>query len=136
MPPYRFLQTPSWAGAANRRLRLALQLAGPTVATIWYSDISASEFIISTAKELAGLAYLINNKIDFAGKTIKLAANINHQDADVTILNNDYSVKSDLTLRSWTPIGTGENLFRGTFDGQGYTICGLDFCPVIHYTFF
>ena len=44
---------------------------------------------------------------DFAGKTIKLTANIN--------LNNE----------AWTPIGTAEHPFEGTFDGQGHKITGL-----------
>lgn len=30
----------------------------------------------------------------------------------------------------WTPIGTGENWFNGTFDGQGFTISGLYFNDV------
>lgn len=33
----------------------------------------------------------------------------------------------DITLtETWTPIGTNENPFKGTFDGQGYTITGLN----------
>lgn len=44
---------------------------------------------------------------DFAGKTIKLTANIN--------LNNE----------AWTPIGTAAHPFEGTFDGQGHKISGL-----------
>ena len=104
-------------------------------ATTWYGDIDTTwynttdtEFVIGTAEELAGLAAIVNGTAntnaratiqdDFAGKTIKLVSNIN--------LNNI----------NWTPIGSFEYdrdaqkyanyvVFRGNFDGQGYTINNL-----------
>jgi len=70
----------------------------------WFNK-SKDEFTISTAKELAGMAYIVNNGYtDFYGKTIRLAADI------------------DLSGKEWTPC----NIFRGTFDGDGHTISGID----------
>lgn len=65
-------------------------------------------------------AYLINDAIDLK----ILAENVNnatydYKDATV-LLNNDV----DLNDSWFAPIG-GENVFRGTFDGQDYTISNL-----------
>ena len=79
----------------------------------WYNE-GQTEFTITTAEELAGLAQL--NK-SFDGKTIKLGANI--------ILNEDVlNAEKELNegdFHEWTPIDG----FSGTFDGQGHTISGL-----------
>ena len=74
----------------------------------WF-DKSKSELHISTAKELAGLAYLVNNGYsDFSGKTVKL-------DADI-----------DLDGKNWPTIGDGKNYYYlGSFDGQNHTISGI-----------
>lgn len=70
----------------------------------WYKK-TQTEFQISTAKELAGMAYLVNNNYtSFEGKTIKLSADINLQG------------------KLWTPIGINNTLFQGTFDGNGHSI--------------
>lgn len=53
--------------------------------------------VIKTEGELLGLTNLVNTGTDFAGKTITL-------DADIA-----------LTASLWTPIGTAEHPFRGTF---------------------
>ena len=77
--------------------------------TDWYtSNSEASEFTITSTAELAGLAKLVNGGNDFSKKTIKLGANI------------------DLDGKEWTPIGTSEKPFKGTFDGQGETISNLE----------
>ena len=46
-----------------------------TAGTSWYNETS-TEFEISTAEQLAGLAELVNNGNDFSGKTILLTADI------------------------------------------------------------
>lgn len=86
----------------------------------WYtSKPNATNFTISTAKELASLAQIVNGtwgkepKSDnFAGKTITLAGNI-----DLSQNNN------------WVPIGNhfadSSNVFSGTFNGGGYVINNL-----------
>jgi len=80
--------------------------------TSWYND-SDTEFVIDTAQELYGLAY-ISKTDNFAGKTVKLGADIT-DNADIT-----------KPTRQWVmTIGTSGMPFAGTFDGQGYTISGL-----------
>ena len=85
-----------------------------TADTSWYTSApDASEYHISTAEQLAGLAQLVNDKatpVLFGGKTI--------------YLDNDL----DLSGSQWTPIGDGSNherFFAGTFDGQHHKIMNL-----------
>ena len=78
-----------------------------------------SEFEISTAAQLAGLAELVNGGRDFEGKTVRLAE----------------GMVIDISGHEWTPIGEGTRSgsgytadstpFRGTFDGQNSEIKGL-----------
>lgn len=69
----------------------------------WYNN-TQDVFTLSTAKELAGMALLINNGYtDFKGKTVKL--------------NNDI----DLSGKKWN----SPSKFCGTFDGNGKTITGV-----------
>ena len=75
--------------------------------TDWY-NASATSFTISTAADLAGLAYLVNNGTDtFTNDTITLANNVN------------------IAAHEWVPIGDATYKFSGTFDGNGKTIRGL-----------
>lgn len=74
--------------------------------TSWY-DSSRSEFTLTLASELAGLAKLVNSGTIFSGKTVKLGADI------------------DLLAYQWTPIGNSSYSFRGTFDGQNHTVKGM-----------
>ena len=87
---------------------------GDTADTSWYTDHEAdTEYRITTAEQLAGLAQLVNDKtasVSFEGKTI--------------YLDNDL----DLSGYQWTPIGNGSNFgryFAGTFDGQYHKIMNL-----------
>ncbi|MBE6930376.1 MAG: S-layer homology domain-containing protein [Ruminococcaceae bacterium] len=75
--------------------------------TSWF-DNSSGTYTISTAEELAGLAYLTSLNGDssanyFKNKTIELTADI------------------DLTGKWWTPIQS----FNGTFNGNGHLISGM-----------
>lgn len=74
--------------------------------TDWY-DSGSSEFTLTYASELAGLAKLVNDGNNFSGKTVKLGADI------------------DLLAYQWTPIGNSSNSFQGTFDGQNHRVCGM-----------
>ena len=88
-----------------------------TADTSWYTDApDASEYHISTAEQLAGLAQLVNadpGTTNFAGKTF--------------YLENDL----DLSGHEWISIGTGRGgtrqaySFCGVFDGQGHVISNL-----------
>ena len=85
--------------------------------TSWYTSApDASEYHISTAEQLAGLAQLVNadpGTTNFAGKTF--------------YLDNDL----DLSGHEWISIGTvlggdyPEYSFCGVFDGQGHVISNL-----------
>ena len=75
--------------------------------TTWY-DANATEYVIGNPEQLAGLAQLVNTGVDsFAGKTVKLVSNL------------------DLNNLDWAPIGNWDNVFAGTFDGNGMTISNL-----------
>lgn len=71
-------------------------------------------YAVSTAAELAWIAGVVNGTItraegdDFAGKTIVMMGDI------------------DLNNHQWTPIGTEENPFKGTFEAYGNTIKNLN----------
>lgn len=82
-----------------------------TADTAWYyADPTATEFTLTTAEELAGLADLVDDGNTFADKTIKLGKNL------------------DLAGTVFDPIGSYRNnkAFKGTFDGQGYAVSGLN----------
>lgn len=87
----------AWDGAVN---------------TSWYNDTD-TEFIIKTAKELAGFAELVDSGNTFADKTIKLGNNINL-----------YCEGENGEPVSFDPIGD-KSAFEGTFDGNGHTISNL-----------
>ena len=90
---------------------------GDKADTSWYTSApGASEYHISTAEQLAGLAQLVNTApgtTNFAGKTF--------------YLDNDI----DLSGHEWISIGTvigGDNpkySFCGVFDGKGHVISNL-----------
>ncbi|MCL2283234.1 MAG: hypothetical protein FWC26_07950 [Fibromonadales bacterium] len=78
-----------------------------SVNTDWYYA-SQTEYTITTAQQLAGLAKLVNEGAEyFLDKTIKLGNNISLGNFD------------------WTPIGK-DATFEGTFDGNGYEIRGVN----------
>ena len=85
----------------------------------WY-DKDAETYSISSASQLAGLAYLVNNATDlFEDKVVELTADI------------------DLAGKEWVPIGDNDQTklddtgvlrptaFHGTFDGKNYTVSNM-----------
>ena len=79
---------------------------GTSVATGFSSGqgTQADPYIISTGAELAFLSQKVNSGESYKGKYFRLAKNIS--------LNN----------KAFTPIGSKNNKFEGTFDGNGYVI--------------
>jgi len=63
-------------------------------------------YIISTPEELENFSYCVSIGKSFSGEYIKLG--------------NDIELEND-----WTAIGTEENPFSGTFNGDGYIISGV-----------
>lgn len=95
----------------------AISVAAPSIwtggkDTTWYAE-SAQAFNLTTAEELAGLAYLVNNGTTFQGKTITLGADIFLNDTT----GAGKGTWSTSGKRMWTPIGTLSNPFKGEFDG-------------------
>jgi len=85
--------------------------------TKWYvGHESNTSFSLDNANQLAGLAELVNGGVDFSEKTITLT-----KDIDLST----YSVSTKASAPSWIPIGTYDNPFRGTFDGNNKKITGL-----------
>jgi len=93
----------------------------------WYKE-KDTLYKISTAQQLAGLAQLVNDGADFAGKTVRLVSDI--------WLNDTSGWKNwDATApkNEWTPIGHFKkgpyfnirSFFNGTFDGNGKVIYGM-----------
>ena len=97
----------------NKMFKKLLALA--VVFTMVFSMVPATAFatvidadlVISTADELKAFADEVNNGNSYQGKTVALA--------------------NDIDLE-WTAvvIGTKTNSFKGTFDGQGYTVQNLN----------
>lgn len=92
----------SWDGTADVR---------------WY-DSRKTEFDISTAQQLAGLAQMVNNGNTFEGKKINLCQDI---------FLNDSSYQ-----HVWTPIAAyvrdddaNANVFQGTFCGNNHTVYNM-----------
>lgn len=88
-------------------------LRGNESSSLWEDkqDVVSQEkgsYVVRNAEQFAYIASKINNgEIDSNGITIKLGNSI------------------DLSNRFWTPIGTKENPFRGTFDGNNYVVRNL-----------
>lgn len=127
-----------------RRLVLVLYILVMVVCTMWGEGVDwkndpntdwytknqgATEFSISTAADLAGLAKLVNegvddgDPVDFTNKTITLTEDIMLNDK--VLEGYGALVESTDALTSWTPIGNKDNPFLGTFDGNGKTVSGV-----------
>ncbi len=79
-------------------------------------------FKIEKAAQLAGLAQLVNQGESLAGKYFELVNDIQLNSKE------DWEKWVDNNIQppfAWTPIGTDEHPFKGTFDGKGHTISYL-----------
>lgn len=86
-----------------------------TADTSWYNE-NDTEFTLTSAEQIAGLADLVDGGNTFAGKTIKLSS-----DLDL------YTEDENGEPISFEPVGSfsDNEAFKGTFDGQGHTISNL-----------
>lgn len=80
--------------------------------TDWYRE-EANSFTLTTARQIAGLAALVKQGKSFAGKTVRLGA-------DISLSNDDKTYNR--SVRWFDGIGTTQSPFAGTFDGCGYRI--------------
>ncbi len=84
----------------------------------WY-DAKKDVYVLNDLGDLNGFA-LLSRETDFAGKTIKLGADI------VANTGNAADWATTAPANSWLGIGADANVrFKGTFDGAGHTISGL-----------
>ena len=98
------------AGYDTDNKRKAADTWSGEIDTSWY-DENKTDFTISNAEQLAGLAKLVNEKgITFEGKTVRLATDVN------------WVGEEDGKPATWTPIGTEKKPFKGTFDGNHHTV--------------
>ncbi|MBR2054226.1 MAG: hypothetical protein IJ968_04950 [Clostridia bacterium] len=91
-----------------------------TVDTSWYNDAD-TEFVLTTAEQLAGFAELVDGGNTFEGKTVKLG-----NDICLGCTTGECANKDGEPI-PFDPIGSYRNdkPFKGTFDGQGQTIENL-----------
>ena len=76
----------------------------------------AGTYLIYTAENLKEFAVIVNG-------TDSISAD---SDAHAKLMNNiDLSEICGESAGNWTPIGTSNNQYRGTFDGQNFKISGL-----------
>ncbi|MCR4852038.1 MAG: hypothetical protein K5893_00420 [Prevotella sp.] len=91
-------QTDVWTNEGNRD-------------TNWYPDYNdATELTITNEAQMAQFCYMLNNATTpctFEGKTIVLK---NHL---------------DMSAKNWLSLGSADTEFKGTFDGNGYSIKGI-----------
>lgn len=83
---------------------------------------AASVYTVSTAEELFELADRVNSGEDFSNVKVVLTNDISINDS---VINPEDGSVLEGEFVSWTPIGTQEHPFTGTFDGKGYLISGL-----------
>ena len=89
-----------------------------TADTSWY-DPTKTQFTITTAEQLAGMAELTGMGVTFDGVEFKLAADIQINTGDAK--NWDLVAPAN----TWKPIGSNNASFAGSFDGQGHTVSGI-----------
>ncbi len=92
-----------------------------TVDTSWYDPASpATEYNITTAEQLAGLAELVSGDTTFKGVTFTLMN-------DLDLYCEDTTASADGDPLTFRPIGdhSKNGTFEGTFDGNGKVIYNL-----------
>ena len=98
----------------------------PTRPTI--GDGKTEPYQIGTAEELYWFARLVNGKLENVDRDKSanaiLTANII---VNKGVLDANKDLVSGKDFIPWTPIGTSDVPYTGTFDGKGYTISGLYF---------
>ncbi len=76
--------------------------------TAWYYDnTSADTFTLSTTDEFIAFGEVVTSGVNFSGKTVKLANDLDFNSATIN------------------PVGDASKAFKGTFDGQNHVIKNL-----------
>ncbi len=109
------------AGVNNTPVTYAVDTWDGTVDTSWYdSENPQTEYTITTAEQLEGLAELVSGNTTFKGVTFTLAN-------DLDLYCEDTSENADGDPVTFRPIGdySKGGTFEGVFDGNGKTISNL-----------
>lgn len=93
--------------------------------------LETTPYTISTADQLLSFAYEVQNGRTFAGKHVKLDADITMQPSSSLPTNDDGTVNTS-KLISWIGIGTETAKFEGIFNGNGRHINNLYGQPFFH----
>lgn len=98
----------------------------PTRPTI--GDGKTEPYQIGTAAELYWFAGLVNGTLEGVEKDASANAKLmNNITVNEGVLDEYKNLVSGKDFIPWTPIGTSDVPYTGTFDGKGYTISGLYF---------
>jgi hypothetical protein len=84
------------------------------------ASAAGGDVTITSVSDLFAFAQRVNSGESFEGRTVTLTANLT-----VNSLGPQSDAVPQGNFVSWTPIGTKDHPFQGTFDGGGYTITGL-----------
>ncbi|MBP9989692.1 MAG: hypothetical protein KBT46_09385, partial [Ruminococcus sp.] len=92
---------------------------------LWLGELSIPQksgttYLISKPSELAWFGALVNGTLNGYDATPSANARVT---ADLLLNINVNS--DDFSIVEWTPIGTAEHPYTGTFDGGGYNIAGI-----------
>ncbi len=122
------LQTAAYADAAEK---IPLDASVTTLQ-------SGKTYTISNEEELYRFAEIVNNGSGQVGRgsTVELAADISVNPGTFTATGYntqtmepyvwyDEVLVQNADLQQWTPVGSASGTFRGTFNGNGYTVSGL-----------
>ncbi len=101
---------------------------GEEVSVVWdgtsttkpaYNDATQT-YTVKTGAELAWLANLVNGTLPSHMRSTEYAAAESLQGVTIELKDN-----IDLGGNQWTPIGTSDKPFKGTFDGKKFTVGNL-----------
>ena len=107
----------------ENRYELTMPHDDVTISGVWGSDLSPfgtasgadgtalHPYTITTTDGLDLLATLVNDGMDFAGQYFQLGADIAY---------------TKTTENNYTPIGDADHYFKGTFDGLGHEVGGIN----------
>jgi len=113
----------AWVYSPDKYPVLNEQIAVKTSMSHFFASGEGTEtnpYMISTKKQLEYFSFLVNSGLDFLGKYLKLKQNITFNDTTNWLI---WAIK--LSANKWTPIGTKNNPFQGTFDGNGFAVSGI-----------
>ena len=94
-----------------------------TADTSWYTG-TADTYVLMDAEDLLGFQKLRAEGESFEGSTIKLGADIRINEGTAAEIKAEAAEDSD-SVYTWVGNNDVEEPFKGTFDGQNYTISGV-----------